>query len=540
MIHDALPRIAFRTSLSLLVLALWFEPPAAAQGIVRHKTPDRGTYQPPVLGNQGLQPVNVESLAGTAAPPKAGNLVAAPLDESAEPPAAPTVDPDSQSSRQALPAPVVLADNQSESAIRQVSYESEPIVQPCSCESCQSGAVLHEINAPIPHTPMTFGPPSFDGGCDAAPCDEASCCDGSGCDALGCNVASRFGLCREDWFGSVELLLMFRQGDHLPALATDGPLDSTGGSSPQIFAGREKAFEDVTAGGRLTIGAWLDNYKDRHVVGRAWFAGEQTFGFNGDQNSHPTLVRPFFNVTDGVTPADDILVVATPDQASGQLTIQGDSNVYGADLSIRQLWYKRYGATIDLLYGYQYMGLDESLTISDRSTSLAEVPPIGSVRATTDQFDLENDFHGGQIGVATHYREGCWSVSSLAKIGFGSIRRRSTLAGSTLTSIDGNNATDANGLLVRSTNTGTRNDNTFGWAPELDLTLGWQRYPCFDVTVGYHLMAMTDALRLSGALDPNLAVNAASPAVGAQRPSPNFRHGTFYIQGIHFGLSYIY
>ena len=74
----------------------------------------------------------------------------------------------------------------------------------------------------------------------------------------------------------------------------------------------------------------------------------------------------------------------------------------------------------------------------------------------------------------------------------------------------------------------------------MDLTLGWQRYPCFDVTFGYHLIVMTDALQVSGAIDPDLAVNAATNPTGAQRPTPNFRYGTYYVQGMHFGLSYIY
>ena len=144
------------------------------------------------------------------------------------------------------------------------------------------------------------------------------------------------------------------------------------------------------------------------------------------------------------------------------------------------------------------------------------------------------------MGVASSYREGCWSFKGLLKTGFGSLRRRATRTGSTLTSIDGANAVDPNGLLVRSTNSGRFKDDTFGWVPELDLTLGWQRYPCFDVTVGYHLIAMTEALRVSGAIDPALAVNSSDPPTGQMRPTPMLSYRTFYVQGIHFGLQYIY
>ena len=218
----------------------------------------------------------------------------------------------------------------------------------------------------------------------------------------------------------------------------------------------------------------------------------------------PVITRPFLNVTGGAS-EQDTQVIAFPDRATGDISVHADSNVFGADISMRQLWYKRFGGTIDLLYGYQYMGMDQSLSIASTSTSLSdEFAPVGAVLSVADQFDIENDFHGGQLGIASHYREGCWSFSTLAKIGFGSVRRRATLTGLT---------------------------------PELDFTLGWQKYPSFDITFGYHIIAMTDALEISGAVDPNLAVSFDD---GAVNPAIQFSEGTFYVQGLHFGLTYIH
>jgi hypothetical protein len=442
-----------------------------------------------------------------------------------------------------LPEPVVISpDHPASSAaeIRAVGYDQhidQPIhahspgesVQACSCESCHGGAIF---------TPLeVVNDPMFDLACDAASCDSGYC-DSVGCDSMGCGGCGHLGLSPETLFGSIDLLLMFRKGDGVPPLASNAALNVNG---VQVFAGGETILKDMTAGGRLVIGAWLDRYKDRSFVARGWFAGEESYGYSANQNTQPVLGRPFLNVTDGQVPADDIRIIASPGRAGGELNINADNNVYGADFSIRQLWYKRFGGTVDLLYGYQYMRMDDSMRIGSRATSLNDdFAPVGAVIAVSDEFAAENEFHGGQLGIASHYREGAWSFSSLAKLGFGSIRRRSVLTGSTFTSIDGNNATDPNGLLVRSTNSGTRNDDTFGWVPELDLTLGWQRYPSFDLTFGYHVIAMTDALQVSGMIDPNLATNLASPPTGAQRPSPTFRHGTFYVQGIHFGLAYVY
>ena len=157
-----------------------------------------------------------------------------------------------------------------------------------------------------------------------------------------------------------------------------------------------------------------------------------------------------------------------------------------------------------------------------------------------DNFDAENDFHGGQFGFAGSYREGCWSFNSLIKVGFGSLRRRANLSGSTTTTIDAATAVDPNGLLVRSTNAGQATDHTFGWVPELDFSLGWHRYRNFDITVGYHVIAVTDAIQVSNTIDPALRVNLSDPPIGEQRPFIGLSFDTYYVQGIHFGLQYVH
>ena len=106
--------------------------------------------------------------------------------------------------------------------------------------------------------------------------------------------------------------------------------------------------------------------------------------------------------------------------------------------------------------------------------------------------------------------------------------------------VDGDTAFDPSGLLVRSTNSGQHTDNTFGWVPELDASLGYQFTKHFDATFGYHIIAMQDALQVSGAIDPNLAVNLSEPPTGQQRPTSALRYDTFYVQGIHFGLQLVY
>jgi hypothetical protein len=204
--------------------------------------------------------------------------------------------------------------------------------------------------------------------------------------------------------------------------------------------------------------------------------------------------------------------------------------VYGGDLALRHLWVSGLGGSIEVLYGYQHMRLNEDLDIS--STTFDSTNNL--VLGVRDYFNAENEFHGGEVGLAARYREGCWSFNGLIKIAAGSVRRTATLEGSS------SGIPDNGGLLVRASNEGEFRNSTFGWVPELDATLGYRYTRNLDFTVGYHLIAMTDALQVSGMIDPSLAVNTGFPTTGPARPAANLRFDTFHVQGIHFGLQLVY
>ncbi len=396
----------------------------------------------------------------------------------------------------------------------------------CGCETC-TGAIGY-------------------GGCDGA--GLAGCGGCNSCCGTSCGDIRNGRICMDcdQWFGSVELLLMFRDGIRMPTLVTTGGTsDATAGEIGQattdVLVGDANAFDRMTAGGRLTLGTWLDSSHCRSLVFRGWYGGHQSFDFGAESSELSTIVRPFLNVTDGTTPAQDNNLIAFAGRSNGSIAVNAESDVYGGDISVRQFWGGGLGATIDVLYGYQYMGLNESLSIGTNSVAIA-VPntPVGTVQSVTDSFEADNHFHGGQIGLAMRYQENCWTFDGLIKTGFGSISRTADLRGRTTTTVGADVDTSDEGFLVQSTNSGKRRDNTFGWVPELDLTLGWHRYRRFDVTAGYHVIAMTDALRVFDTVDPDLAVNSAVNPTGQQRPAALLSYDTFFVHGIHFGLQYHY
>ena len=380
--------------------------------------------------------------------------------------------------------------------------------------------------------------------CDALACDSMGC-DG-GCGILGCGGGGDFWnlLPTDKLFGSVEVMLMFQRGDTLPALVTTGPSTDSetagelGVAGTRVLFSDDQLYDDLTAGGRVELGAWLNSYRTQSLVLRGWIASEASDSFFANQSQFDVIGRPFSNAT-GQDPIEDVRLIAFPGQLDGSISIEGESTVYGVDISARQFYHGQYGGTIDLLYGYQYMKMERDLAIATQSLVLdGDLPPAGSTIAVSDVFDLENEFHGFEFGVATMYREKCWSFKSIMKVAAGLLTRRAVRNGSTLTSNEGVNALDPNGLLVRNTNSGIHEDDTFAWVPELDFTLGYHQFRNFDVTVGYHVIAMTDALMMAGAIDRT--VNFDAPDSGVLRPTGNVSYETFYVQGIHFGIQYVH
>jgi hypothetical protein len=582
LIRDRSASICFAVMASLLVA------PLTASAQVRVKKPDRGVYRSP-----RLTPATVEYFPSTQPQlpqPQQSNQGIAELVRDHETSVSPTGkrrkklveveldvygESDRPSNDEASEADGLKLDAGDEPNLLRVNHKDVVLVAP------QHEPIIHGgtwTDGPVTDGPMIDGPvidgpvidgPVIDGPviweegnvihdatCDGCPSCVAGC-DSIGCDSMGsCSAPwyhswanSSLSCDSNHWFGGVELLLMFRKGEHLPPLVTtsvdpDPDADTAGEigqAGTRVLVGVDSILKDLRAGGRLTLGTWIDHQQCRSLVMRGWFAGEETFGFGTNQDQTPVIARPFLDVSDNQAAAQDTQLIAFPDRATGSLSVQASNDVFGGDISVREFWYGKYGGTVEFLYGYQYMRMNENLGISSISTSLDDdFAPLGSVIAISDSFDIDNEFHGGQLGVSSRYREGCYSFNSLMKVAFGSLARRAKLAGSTFTSIDGLNAVDPNGLLVRSTNAGTITDHTFGWVPEIDLSLGWHKYPRFDVTVGYNVIAMTEALQVSGAIDPNLAVNLSDPPTGQQRPAAALRYGTYYVQGIHFGLQYVY
>ncbi|MDB4695081.1 BBP7 family outer membrane beta-barrel protein [bacterium] len=555
--------------------------PAIVHGQVRSKKPDRAVYQPRIIAPILSAPIQFDNVPDSGQDEFAfrefsrvktlsresttsGSYSAGSRQE-------PTQLVDTQLDDQAIQAgipplaelrPLSLGDIESalpisgerhgNSSIQQVGNSEIKLVppKPVQTDFPDSSAAQIDISEPMIMESLSSLHDATCDGCDGCGDNDMWSCDSMCCDGIDCRcgrawhsvVTDHF---RSDrWFANAELMLMWRKGDRLPPLVTTGPTADIatagrlGEPGTEILFGEERTLNDLRAGGRFTLGAWLDNRECQALVGRYWFAGRESTHFKTNQDETPVIARPFLNVTPPSSFEDALIIGFPAVRENGRISVNGSSDVMGADLSIHQFFYEKYGGTIDLVYGYQFMRLDEDLSIS----SSFDDPQAGTKLDVYDSFEAINEFHGAQVGFAARYRERCWSFNSLIKFGFGSLNRIAKRRGTrTATSIAGDTTVTNEGLLVNSNNSGKYSDRTFGWIPELDASIGYRIAPRLDATFGYHLIVMTDALRVSGTIDPDLAVNQSTLTPNdPARPSPDMRFGTFYLQGIHFGLQYGY
>lgn len=394
--------------------------------------------------------------------------------------------------------------------------------------------------------------------CPAPACP--TCCDNAGCGCLP-HVCPPGNI----WFVGIEYLAWCMKGDGTPVLAATVPAP---GSGPVPLFGGDNLGTDVTSGARLTLGLWFSSAHYWGAEISAFFLGDRDDNFNATSISGvPNVIRPFIDV--GPFTADRLSgrVIANPavggpafervaDNASsgplsGMLDVKRTSNLWGAEFNLKRGIVCCENGYVDLLFGYRSLGMDESLTITEELTTTS-INPRQAFRVQ-DRFETSNRFYGGQIGLDSEYRAGCWSFGLRGKVAFGNNQQMAELTGSTTRRVgSGPPATLPGGLLVQNgTNQGRYFRESFGIVPEIGFTLGYQLAPWCRATVGYNFLYWSNVLRPGGTIDPS--INTAYLPFAPINPSttmngvvagnpvrPAFIPNTsdFWAQGLTLGLEF--
>jgi Putative beta barrel porin-7 (BBP7) len=295
---------------------------------------------------------------------------------------------------------------------------------------------------------------------------------------------------------------------------------------------------DVTGGVRLFAGGWFDVGHTIGVDGSVFFLGRQSTGFGAfDRSGNGSFV-----INEPVVGAPFSTQVAAPGFDTGGVTVNATSRLAGGDINLLYNLYRAGGWTINLLGGYRYLELDESLSIAAKSTMfvtttytdnmgnvLVAAPP-GSTITVIDRFGTRNQFNGGQLGAEFQYLRDRWFIGGAVKLAIGATHEVITIDGITnVFPIDaarvpltgGNFATIQNGRYAR---------DRFALAPEAQLSIGYQVTPWMRAMIGYNFLYLSTVARPGNQIDNTYD--------GVVRPIVPMASSSYWTQGLSFSLQF--
>jgi Putative beta barrel porin-7 (BBP7) len=313
------------------------------------------------------------------------------------------------------------------------------------------------------------------------------------------------------WFG-MEALVWWVKNPPLPVpLLTTGP-GAQGTSAGALGAPGTQSLDPhldygTGVGMNLNLGGWFNNDHTAGMEGSVFFLQQQTIRFGANDPSgtgqfvinEPVSGLPFTQVS-------------APGFATGSATVSTRSSLWGADVNGLVNLVRADGWTVNVLGGFRYVGLTETLNVSNVSTLLTTIDftgPGGTTTAlpgsTTSEFDsfrTHNDFYGGQIGTYIEYQMGPWFISSVDKLAVGVTREVVTINGNT--TLLPTNAAPVffqGGNYTSGTNIGSFGQNRFALVPEIKLNVGYQIGPQVRCWLGYDFLYWSSVLRPGNQID---------------------------------------
>ena len=384
-----------------------------------------------------------------------------------------------------------------------------------------------------------------------------SCCECETCCPQCCCLCGPPG----NYWVRAEVLGWWTKGQNIPPLVTIGP-DNTnpgvlGEPGTEILFGGGDVNNKGRIGGRISAGMWFDPCHEWGIEGDFFALDDSDQNFFASGFDYPFLSRPFTDVTLGL-PGTQAVEAVNNDELCGEIIARTKSGFQGAGVSLRRnLWCTTHcpdpGGTnpfdwndwsstccrIDLLAGYRYYRLDDSVYINERLMSIAQQGPVafGTKFDIFDDFRTRNEFQGGELGfIATAYH-GAWFMEGLVNVALGNNHSKVRIDGATTTTVPGQAPnTLPGGLLALPSNIGTYERNDFAAIPHLALKLGYQWNCHLRTFVGYDIIYWNTVARAGEQIDLRIDTNQLPPGSPGQFPEFSYNTTTFWAQGISGGV----
>jgi hypothetical protein len=374
----------------------------------------------------------------------------------------------------------------------------------------------------------------------ATGCTSGNCGKGAG-GKDGCSCGNS----RGDFFVGFDFLQWYSKDRSLPALVTTSPIGTLPADAGElnnpaanttVLFGNRSIGGDRQAGGRLTLGLWLDDCHQRSLRFRAYANEGEDESFSLASNGDPIIGRPYFD-TNPLVNNEAAFLMAYPGLFTGSVTMSSQTDVLGGDIYLRNLWRSGSQYQIDWLAGYQFNRIDDGLALFSSSDS------AGVVTSMYDVFDMQNEFHAGEFGFAGEMYRDCWTLSVLGKIAVGNMRQRAAIRGNYSTTGLGAR-TGPGGLLAQPPNIGVYERDVAVWSPEAEIKLSFDVSKRLALSVGYTVLYWSRVALAGDLVDRSVnsaqIVNGGIPFAGPTDPSFNWRDTDYWVQAVSIGLDFEY
>ena len=367
---------------------------------------------------------------------------------------------------------------------------------------------------------------------------------------------------RRTWF-QLDYLSFWAKGNPLPPLVTTSPLgtpQTQAGILPesattQILFGNDRVDTQRRNGARINFGYWLIDGEFLGIEGQ-YFAFQQAntqFHAASDFTNQPNsqiLARPFINFDPSLpNPTEDAALVAFPNfvvgntsfNLNGAIDVRTTSNIQSANATLRRLLWIDFttGRRLDVIGGYRFFRLDDSVTIDDTTTTVGG-PLAPTTFASQDQFRAINQFHGGEIGLKGQSYHGPLSIELIGKIALGNTTEKVNINGFNTVTVQNVTVSNVGGLLTQTSNIGSYRRDVFSVLPEANVNLRYDITKNLRATLGYNFVYLNHVQRSGNAIDRGLnptQINGGT-LVGDARPAFAFTDTSFWLHGASAGFEY--
>jgi hypothetical protein len=328
----------------------------------------------------------------------------------------------------------------------------------------------------------------------------------------------------------VEYLIWFSRGRNTPPLVSTGPLNGAG----TVLFGNDPVGTNLRNGGRVTFShLFADGITSADV--RFWGLEDGSQGFHTNSATTPVFGIPF-NQTFGGPAGPAFLPISGGGATNGFVNVVEKNDIIGADAWGRRNWFSDQYGSLDILGGYQFTRLDDSVQMNSSFVNNAAVAGPTFTRIN-DWFRTQNEFHGGSIGFLAKAHRGAFTIETLAKVAGGNMREAVIIQGST----NAGGLVNQGGVFTQSTNIGRVQHNHFAYIPEVNVNLVYNVTPSLRLITGYSFIYWSRVLLAGNQIDPNINTTqfgGVTPIGGPAQPVAPFARTDFWVQGLSLGGEY--